>query len=110
MIDLARLNDLRSEIGVDDFQEVLCLFLEEADEVVEQLTERPDLQTIESRLHFLKGSALNLGLSELAVLCQNGERSAAKGKPQSVDILAVTKCYAASKQQLMACLGQSKAA
>ena len=105
MIDLGRLNDLRSEIGEDDFQEVLTLFLEETDDVIAQLGGASDLESIESRLHFLKGSALNLGLSELAILCQNGEKSAASGTPGSVDLQNVIKCYSASKTQLFTSLG-----
>jgi HPt (histidine-containing phosphotransfer) domain-containing protein len=35
---------------------------------------------VEGQLHFLKGSALNLGLSDLAAICQEGERKAAAGQ------------------------------
>lgn len=110
MIDLARLNQLRSEIGEDDFQEVLTMFLEETDEVTAQLGGPPELQSVESRLHFLKGSALNLGLSSLADLCQAGEKSAAAGNPGGVDLQEVTENYAASKAQLLAYLGRPQAA
>lgn len=110
MIDLARLNDLRSEIGEDDFQEVLTMFLEETDEVIALLGGAPDLHSVENRLHFLKGSALNLGLSELAQLCQIGEKSAASGNAAAVDLQQVTENYDASKAQLLAFLSRSLAA
>ena len=34
MIDWGRVKDLRSEIGAEDFSDVVALFLEEADEVI----------------------------------------------------------------------------
>lgn len=110
MIDWARVKDLREEIGDDDFLEVVALFLEETDEVAAQLEGPPDLETVESRLHFLKGSALNLGLSGLASLCQTGEKSAAMGNAAKVDLSAVTASYKASKAQLLASLDKSEAA
>lgn len=110
MIDWTRVKDLRSEIGEDDFLEVVAMFLEEADEVVGHLDGTQDFATMESRLHFLKGSALNLGLSDLAALCQSGEKSAALGDAASVDLGKVTASYRASKSQLLASLDQSEAA
>lgn len=110
MIDWARINDLRSEIGEDDFLEVVAMFLEETDDVVVQLAGPSNLNTVEDRLHFLKGSALNLGLTDLARLCQNGEKSAASGDVASVDLLAVTDSYRAAKTELLASLGLSAVA
>lgn len=110
MIDWTRVKDLQSEIGEDDFLEVLEMFLEEADEVVAHLDGTADLATVESRLHFLKGSALNLGLTALATLCQSGEKSAAMGQAALVDVREVTASYQASKAQLLEALGRSEAA
>lgn len=101
MIDWARVHDLGSEIGKEDFLEVVNLFLEEADEVIAALTGRPDLPQVESRLHFLKGSALNLGLADLAALCQSGERSAAMGAAASVNLQQVAAVYQASRRLLL---------
>ena len=99
-----------SKTGDDDFLEVVAMFLEETDEVVGQLDGTPDLPAVESRLHFLKGSALNLGLTDLAALCQNGERTAALGDAASVDLREVTACYQTAKALLLASLDQPKAA
>ena len=38
MIDWGRVRDLRSEIGADDFAEVVAMFLDEADEVIARIT------------------------------------------------------------------------
>lgn len=110
MIDWTRVNDLRSEIGEDDFLEVVEMFLEETDEVIAYLNGPSDLATVESRLHFLKGSALNLGLNELATLCQAGEKSAAMGDAASVNLQDVVASYNASKARLLVSLGRSEAA
>lgn len=96
MIDWARVAELRDEIGSDDFAEVVALFLEEADEVVARLPACADAKSLESALHFLKGSALNLGFARLAQLCQEGERLAAGGAVD-VDRPAVAATYEASK-------------
>lgn len=110
MINWQRVNELKSEIGEDDFLEVVEMFLEEADQVCAWLDGPSDLKSVESRLHFLKGSALNLGLTDLAVLCQNGEKTAASGAAAHVDVAAVATCYRASKIQLLESLGRSAAA
>lgn len=96
MIDWARVAELRDEIGNEDFAEVVTLFLEEADEVVQRLAECSDAKSLESALHFLKGSALNLGFESLAQLCQDGERMAASGSVE-VDTAAVAAEYDGSK-------------
>lgn len=96
MIDWDRVSELRLEIGAEDFAEVVALFLEEADEVVARLPRISGAKPIESALHFLKGSALNLGFDELARLCQDGERLAAAGD-LSVNVVPVLACYDASK-------------
>ena len=95
MIDWDRVANLRAEIGADDFAEVADMFLEEADEVVARLRSGEPGPGLEAELHFLKGSALNLGFRELAGLCGDGEKRAASGG--SVDVARVIASYAASR-------------
>lgn len=97
MIDWGRVCELRDEIGAEDFAEVVQLFLEEADEVAENIGSNKSPQAIESALHFLKGSALNLGFRELAALCQIGEKAAAAGKCDNIDLAQVVALYERSK-------------
>jgi histidine phosphotransfer protein HptB len=101
MIDWKRVAELQTEIGTDGFAEVAEMFLEEADETVLTLTSGPAPDEVEGLLHFLKGSALNLGLSDLAALCQEGERKAAAGQGAAVDTAAVAALYRASRQALL---------
>lgn len=101
MIDWERVADLRAEVGEDDFFEVVELFLEEVQEVIDRLTRSPEPARFEEDLHFLKGSALNLGFREFSALCQTGEKLAAAGKGNQVDIAAVLACYRDSQQTFL---------
>ena len=102
MIDWDRVSELRSEIGDDGFAEVVELFLDEVEAVVMRLGSAPDPARYEEDLHFLKGSAWNLGFADFGALCQDGERKAAAGRQAEIDISAVLDCYGRSKQGFMA--------
>jgi HPt (histidine-containing phosphotransfer) domain-containing protein len=80
MINWARVVELREEIGAEDFDEVVELFLCEVEERVEHLDSEKPLSEIEEDLHFLKGSALNLGFTSFANLCHEGEIKAQTGQ------------------------------
>ncbi|WP_332307225.1 Hpt domain-containing protein [Pseudorhodobacter aquimaris] len=73
------------------------MFLEEADEVAKTIGAGIEPDAVESALHFLKGSALNLGFRELAQLCQIGEKAAANGKASTIDLGKVISVYEGSK-------------
>ncbi len=92
MIDWTRLGELRDEIGPEEVAEVIALFLEEADEAMARLSALPPGADSRALLHFLKGSALNLGFAQLAQICDRGERA-----PETADPAAVAECYAASR-------------
>ena len=96
MIDWGRVAELRDEVGAENFSEVVCLFLKEADEATQRPLAPGDSRSLESLLHFLKGSALNL-----ALLCQTGERLAAQGDI-STDMTQIRAVYAASKMAFTA--------
>ncbi len=108
MIDWSRVDELRAEIGAEDFAEVVTLFFDEADEVAARLPATA-AAAVEGELHLLKGSALNLGLADLAALCQSGERAARAGQAGTVDLAAVVVCYLASKADFLATGRQSAA-
>lgn len=101
MIDWNRVNELRDEIGAEDFEEVVEIFLEEVEEQIDNLRGVTTHDNLEGTMHFLKGSALNLGFSEFADLCQQGETASAAGKSREVDIAAVTGCYDRSKAEFL---------
>lgn len=97
MIDWDRVAELRDEIGPDDFDEIVDAFLTEVEGT---LAELPDTAgkppEIEAKLHYLKGSALNLGFNTLSDLCQTGE-TAAKHGSADIDLDAVAAVYRDSR-------------
>lgn len=97
MIHWPRVTELRDEIGVDDFGEVIALFLEEVEEMIEKLRRDADRTQLEKDLHFLKGSALSLGFEDFSALCQDGERQSALGEAENVDVAAIIEGFEASR-------------
>ncbi len=97
MINWDQVQQLRSEVGAEDFDEVVELFLEEVDEVVDRLRNSSERAALESDLHFLKGSALNLGFADFSSLCQTGEQMSANGQADEVDLVAILNSYDASR-------------
>ena len=54
MIDWARVSELRDEVGAEDFDVVVELFLEEVDEALAALSDLTDLSELEPQCHFFK--------------------------------------------------------
>ncbi|MDE3080671.1 MAG: Hpt domain-containing protein [Paracoccaceae bacterium] len=100
MIDWKRVETLQAEIGEADLDDVVDLFLEEVEEVLDRLRHPALPRQREADLHFLKGSALNLGFSNLAAACQRDEARAARG--EDVDPNPIISLYSASKQAFQA--------
>ncbi len=98
MIDWSRVKELKDEVGQEDFMEVAEMFLEEVDEVVERLQANPNPDCLKDDMHFLKGSALNLGFAEMGVFCQKSEQAATTGDIDGIDIAELVKIYVASKE------------
>lgn len=110
MIDWTRIDELKEEIGSDGFAEVADMFLQEAEEAVRALAGPLRVDEVEAQLHFLKGSALNLGLTELASICHTGERLAASGKKHAFDPAQIVAVYHASRAQLLSGIAAGSAA
>ncbi|WP_160314534.1 Hpt domain-containing protein [Candidatus Rhodobacter oscarellae] len=109
-MDWDRIEELRSEVGQEDFLEVVELFLAEVDEVVERLTANANPENYEAEFHFLKGSALNLGLAEFARACSEAEKLAASGKAETICVADPILIYADSKSALLGFLETGAAA
>lgn len=109
MIDWGRVTELTEEIGQDGFADVVALFLEEVEGVLNRLQGAPDSSTLAEDLHFLKGSALNLGFRDLADLCRTGEGMAAAGQTRQVDLAHILASYDMSRQVFRAGLAQRQA-
>jgi len=98
MIDWERVAQLRDEVGPEDFAEVVELFLEEVEEVIERLAKAPDPANLRDDMHFLKGSALNLGFAVFGEMCQEGEKRAAAGRAGEIDLAPLLACYEESRR------------
>lgn len=101
MIDWPRVRELREEVGPEDFNEVVDLFLEEVEEVITKLRDG-DRGQLEQDLHFLKGSALNLGFDDFSQLCLAGERRSALGESENVNLSEIVDKFEMSKVSFLA--------
>ena len=110
MIDWQRVEVLQGEIGEDGFGDVVDLFLEETDDVIERLAAVPYTGRLSADLHFLKGSALNLGFRNLAETCLECERHMIGGLSEQVNLPALTQVYAESKAAFLLGLAKYNAA
>ncbi|HEY9040295.1 MAG TPA: Hpt domain-containing protein [Roseovarius sp.] len=106
MIDWVRIRELQNEIGLEDFDEVIELFLDEVETEIAMLRAGRDQAQMESRLHMLKGSALNMGFQTFAEHCQTGETAAAANRHFEIDVPATLAIYDLSKTELLAGLKQ----
>lgn len=102
MIQWSRVRQLRNEVGADEFDEVVEIFLDEVQEVIAKLRNDSARDEIEQNLHFLKGSALSLGFDSFSKLCQDGERRAAAGEGAAVDLPGIFAAYEESRLQFQA--------
>ena len=100
MIDWSRVRELKDEVGADAFEEVVELFLEEVEEDILRL-QGGERSQLEQDLHFLKGSALNLGFQNFSDLCLDGERLSSEGQASRVDVAKILQSYAASKTGIL---------
>ena len=101
MIDWTKVTELRQEIGDVDFAEVVELFLEEVEEAMDQLRAGLAQDKWECCLHFLKGSALNLGFEAFSALCASGEAASAAGNYDRIDMPEIIGTYDQSKSMFL---------
>ncbi|QXT39939.1 Hpt domain-containing protein [Gymnodinialimonas ceratoperidinii] len=90
-VDWDRLNDLRADIGEEDFADVALLFVAELQETLHRLT--PQAATA-ADFHFLRGSAANLGFVALVAACTRAEDACNEGA--TPDIRAVADAFASA--------------
>ena len=86
MLDWSRVDALKAELGEEDFDEIVALFLEEGEEKLSDLTSS-GANNHDADLHFLKGSAANLGFEQFRATCEQMEHQPdqfAAGQLQSV--------------------------
>ena len=100
MIAWERVEELREDIGAEDFNEVLELFMDEVKVLLDELRTDPSPRDLEERMHFLKGSAFNIGFSAMGDLCRDAEVAAASGHPDPRALSQISRCFEASREEL----------
>ncbi|WP_370399625.1 Hpt domain-containing protein [Sulfitobacter sp. JB4-11] len=104
MINWQRVSELREEVGPEDFDEVVALFLEEVEDTLQRIVTNPDPGTLAEDMHFLKGCALNMGFRTFTAACQHAERRTAEGAADDVDPKQIEETYLTSKQAFLSAL------
>ncbi|MCT8158560.1 Hpt domain-containing protein [Pseudoruegeria sp. SHC-113] len=104
MIDWNRVNELREEVGPEAFDEVVEIFLEEVDETIQRLRTAIVAESFRADMHFLKGSALNLGFADFAALCAEGEIGGDVSARDSAFVSALFQSYDDSRTAFLASL------
>lgn len=107
MIDWTQIEALRGDVG-DGFANLVEVFLDEMDSAITRLDPHATPPQMEAHLHFLKGSALNLGFADFAALCAEGEARAGQGG--AVDVGPIRQLYLDSRSVFMAGLSDRRAA
>lgn len=104
MINWQQIKQLEEDVGAEDLAEVVTLFLAEVDEAIEELdaVTQKGPSEIANALHFLKGSAFNLGFQRFGEFCSEREALAHSGETGSILSTEVEELYLASKEQFLA--------
>ena len=99
MINWVQVKQLEEDIGAEDFGDIVEVFIDEVDEAVNALRTVSNMADSElaPALHFLKGSASNLGFDDFANYCSEGEKLAEAGIGSEVDLAHVISLYDKSK-------------
>tara|TARA_R110002020_G_scaffold50879_4_gene144234 strand:- start:292 stop:621 length:330 start_codon:yes stop_codon:yes gene_type:complete len=101
MIDWTRVSTLRDQVGTDDFDKVVEVFLKEVERVICRLKRANEVSDCKD-LDFLKGSAFSLGFQEFCSLCEKGEDLCNKGMKATIDLSEISICFESSKKCFLA--------
>lgn len=104
MIDWSRIKELEDDMGAEDLGDVVAIFLDEMEEAIQDLVENApgDAQEWANRMHFLKGSAYNLGFEAFGTFCAGGETAARQGDISALSASDVQTRYELSKTAFLA--------
>lgn len=87
-VDWDRMNELRNDIGEEDFADVAILFVAELRDSLGALG--PETATA-ADFHFLRGSAANLGFVAMVDACTRAELACGEGRLP--DVAAVRRAF-----------------
>ena len=99
LINWSRIEALKEDVGREDVKEVIDLFINEIQQVIDKIPAQMEAENIADDLHFLKGSALSLGFQELSCVCQTGYEAFSKTPRGAFEIDNVRACFETSKAE-----------
>jgi HPt (histidine-containing phosphotransfer) domain-containing protein len=104
MINWQQIKQLEEDVGPEDLAEVVTLFLSEVDDAVSDLNKvaASTPEEIVAALHFLKGSAYNLGFQTFGEYCSEGEIKAKNGDLTEISFEKVEGLYEDSRAEFLA--------
>ena len=102
MINWDRISELQDEVGEDGIAEVIEIFVEEMEEGLASLASSSNPTEIADKLHFLKGSAQNIGLEEMSRLCAAGEHALRIDAAHQPDVDAIRTSLQHAQSELKA--------
>lgn len=104
MINWSQIKQLEEDVGAEDLEEVVTLFLSEVDEAIGELqtVASASPKEVAEALHFLKGSAFNLGFQSFGEYCSVGEAQAHAGDMSEISMSQVEQLYHDSKKVFLA--------
>ncbi|MDA0962281.1 MAG: Hpt domain-containing protein [Proteobacteria bacterium] len=97
MIDWTRIAQLRRDIGEEDFDEVIDIFVDEVEGIIDRLRDAASPEQIADDLHSLKGSASNLGFTAVTQVCSAGAVRALCPDQGGFDPTELLQTYEVSK-------------
>lgn len=109
MIDWGRVAAVRHEVGEVEFLPIIELFLDEIEGAIMAIAVG-DAASLRRSLQFMKGCALNIGLTALCQTCDAWETMVIEGRGSALQIDSLMESYALSKQALMRDLDQGTGA
>ena len=102
MINWTHLSELRTDLGDETFSEVIALFLQEVQTGIDGLDTQRSAPELMAEFHMLKGSALSLGLTDLAQICANAESLASQGRTNVFRKDELSNVFHTSRSELLA--------
>ena len=102
MIDWARINELKGEVGEDAVAEVVEIFFEEVDDAMAALGSAATPDSLADALHFLKGSAQNVGMTDVSDACAAQEGEVRAGNRTVADLSTIRSALNTARSDLMA--------
>ena len=90
LIEWKMVIDLREDVGHADFEEIVALFMEEVEETLSRIEKQALNSRLADDLHFLEGSALNMGFAAFAAACRAAEKAPAESNMDELKTLYFT--------------------